>query len=105
MSSAGGVYPRWHPDGHSLFYLAPDMQLMSVPLETAGASGEASPGMPEALFETRIATTGPYVFTAGIFAKAQYAVAADGRLLMNVADDALASPIMVVLNWPAALRR
>jgi hypothetical protein len=104
VSSAGGIYPRWHHDGRSLFYLAPDMQLMTVPIETTASPESVAPDVPRALFATRLATTGPYVFTAGIFAKAQYAVAADGRLLMNVADDALAPPITVVLNWPAALR-
>jgi hypothetical protein len=43
------------------------------------------------------------VFTAGIFAKAQYAVAPDGQFLLNVAHDALAPPITLVLNWPAEL--
>ena len=34
----------------------------------------------------------------------QYAVAADGRFLMNVAvDDEVLSPITIVLNWQAGL--
>lgn len=103
VSSAGGIYPRWRPDGLELFYLAPDMQLMAVPVQTAALPASITPGAPRALFSTRLATTGPYVFTAGVFAKAQYAVAPDGRFLMNVADEAVAPPITVVLNWPAEL--
>lgn len=55
------------------------------------------------LFPTGIATTGPYVFTAGVFAKAQYAVATDGSFLMVVADNADAAPITLTVNWPDAI--
>jgi Tol biopolymer transport system component len=104
VSTGGGIYPRWRPDGRELFYLAPDMRLMAVPIQVTSAPASISAGVPRALFSTRLATTGPYVFAAGIFAKAQYAVAPDGRFLMNVADHAAASPITLVLNWPAQLR-
>ncbi len=102
ISSAGGIYPRWRPDGRELFYLAPDLHLMAVPMQIASPTS-VTPGVPRPLFSTRLATTGPYVFTAGIFAKAQYAVAPDGRFLMNVADDARAPPITFVLGWPTEL--
>jgi hypothetical protein len=105
VSTGGGIYPRWRPDGRELFYLAPDMRLMAVPITVTSPPGSVSPGSPRALFSTRLATTGPYVFTAGIFAKAQYAVAPDGRFLMNVVDDAAASPITLVLNWTAELKK
>ena len=104
VSTGGGIYPRWRPDGRELFYLAPDMRLMGVPIQVTSPPASISSGVPRALFSTRLATTGPYVFAAGIFAKAQYAVAPDGRFLMNVADYAAASPITLVLNWPALLR-
>jgi len=57
---------------------------------------------------------GPYESTgllgsggmARSIARAQYAVAPDGRFLMNVAaDDAVTSPITIVLNWEAALTK
>jgi hypothetical protein len=36
----------------------------------------------------------------------QYAVASDGRFLMNVTvDDDAASPISIVLNWATALKK
>jgi serine/threonine protein kinase/Tol biopolymer transport system component len=104
VSTGGGIYPVWRPDGRELFYLAPDMRLMAVAIPITSPSTSFSPGVPRALFSTRLATTGPYVFTAGIFAKAQYAVAANGRFLMNVTDDGAASPITLVLNWTTGLR-
>ncbi|HEY5568010.1 MAG TPA: protein kinase [Gammaproteobacteria bacterium] len=103
VSTGGGIYPRWRADGRELFYLAPDMRLMAVPIDVTSPPASISPRVPRALFSTRLATTGPYVFTAGVFAKAQYAVAPDGRFLMNVADDAAAPPITVVVNWTAGL--
>jgi Tol biopolymer transport system component len=102
ISTGGGIYPRWHPDGTELLYIGPDMRLMSVPIDTS-RPGSLEPGGPRPLFSTRIATTGPYVLSAGIFARAQYAVAADGRFLFNVAEDVDAPPITVVVNWLASL--
>jgi hypothetical protein len=37
--------------------------------------------------------------------KPQYAVASDGRFLMNLTLEATAPPITVVLNWDAALKK
>jgi hypothetical protein len=56
-------------------------------------------GVPAPLFRTRLVGVDQ--------PKAQYAVAADGqRFLMNViADEATISPITIVQNWTAALRK
>jgi Tol biopolymer transport system component/tRNA A-37 threonylcarbamoyl transferase component Bud32 len=102
ISTEGGIYPRWHPDGAELFYVGLDMRLMAVTVGTS-PSGSFEPDDPRALVPTRIATSGPYVLSAGIFARAQYAVAADGRFLVNVAEDVAAPPITLVANWPAGL--
>ena len=70
------------PDGHTLEIAAP------VPLfPTRLASGSNLTG----------GKTGP---------QPAYAVAADGRFLMNVIDvGSPASPITVVLNWAAGLKK
>jgi hypothetical protein len=50
--------------------------------------------------------TGGNIAASGFIARAQYAVAADGRFLMNVAaDDAVTSPITIVQNWTAGLKK
>ncbi len=66
---------------------------MSASIDLNGAAVE--PGVPMALFQTRIwgggtnATQGP-----------QYDVAPDGRFLINIAtDDVSAAPITILLNW------
>jgi hypothetical protein len=62
------------------------------------------PGAPVPLFPTRLAS-GANV-PAGAQSRPQYAVAPDGRFLMNAAvDEGTASPITVVLNWDAQLKQ
>lgn len=76
---------------------------MAVPVR-AGTDGRTfSPGSPVALFKTQLAT-GANVGIGGFASAPQYAVAADGRFLMNVvASDVAVSPITLVLNWTALL--
>ena len=91
VSTAGGLYPVWSPDGSELFYLQ-GTQLMAVPVRTdAGFTY----GAPEMLFDA------PYYFGAP---GRNYDVAPDGRFLMiqpeEGADGGEPSPeITVVLNW------
>lgn len=96
VSMAGGVAPRWRADGKELYFLAPDATLMAVPV-TTGPSFEA--GAPVALFPTRVIDGGTIM--AG---RPQYAVARDGRFLINQpVADATVAPIRLILNWnPAA---
>ena len=63
-------------------------------------------GVPVALFPTRLAS-GANIAVAGFNARAQYAVAPDGRFLMNVSVDeaAPAPPITIVQHWDAALKK
>ncbi len=93
VSTGGGVAPRWRADGKELYFLAPDATLMAAPVTAAGASFEA--GTPVALFQTRIVGGGT-VRTS----RPQYAVARDGRFLINQpVGDATTAPITLMLNW------
>jgi Tol biopolymer transport system component len=96
VSTGGGVAPRWRADGRELYFLAPDATLMAVPVSAAGTSFEA--GLPVALFPTRIADGGSGSTSAGTLARPQYAVARDGRFLINQPVDN-AAPITLILNW------
>jgi hypothetical protein len=40
VSTSGGVFPQWSPDGKELFYISPDTTLMAVPIKSVGASLE-----------------------------------------------------------------
>jgi dipeptidyl aminopeptidase/acylaminoacyl peptidase len=103
VSAAGGVQPRWRRDGHELFYVAPDGQLMAVPISVAPGTQALEARPPVPLFQARLAS-GANVPSAGFQARTQYAVARDGRFLMLVhSNEALMSPITIVQNWQAVL--
>ena len=93
VSTAGGAAPRWRADGKELYFLAPDATLMAMPATAAGTAFEV--GTPVALFPTRIVNGGAVAVN-----RPQYAVARDGRFLINqTVADAAAAPITLILNW------
>jgi serine/threonine protein kinase len=101
ISTNGGLAPRWRGDGKELFYIAPDGNLMAVEIRL---SPRFEAEVPKALFMTRV-FAGP---GAG-FNVFRYAVAPDGkRFLINTqtqASEPNGSPITVVLNWTAGLKK
>ncbi len=93
VSTAGGVEPVWRADGRELYYLAPNGDMMAVPIATRGATLE--PGTPVRLFPTRIYGGGTNATNAR-----QYDVSKDGRFLINtVLDEAVTAPITLIQNW------
>ena len=52
VSTAGGIYPRWRPDGKELYYIGPNGEMMAAPITDNG--DDLEPGAPVALFPTRI---------------------------------------------------
>jgi Tol biopolymer transport system component len=102
-STNGGVDPRWGRDGRELFYVAPDRKLMAVAIHVDADGRALELGPPTALFPTRLAR-GPNITI--FLSTPQYAVAPDGRFLMNVTvDDNVVAPISIVLNWATALKK
>ncbi|MDQ3666680.1 MAG: hypothetical protein M3410_08900, partial [Acidobacteriota bacterium] len=83
-------------DGKELFYVAADRKLMAVEVKL-GATFE--PGVIKTLFATRVLTL--------IGFRNHYAVTADGqRFLINTTiEETSATPISVVVNWTADLKR
>jgi hypothetical protein len=101
VSSNGGIDPQWRGDGKELFYLAADRTLMAVDVKL---SSTFEYGTPRSLFQTRAVVT-PLVFT--VSTPSSYTVTADGqRFLVNApVEETAPTPIQVVLNWPAALKK
>jgi eukaryotic-like serine/threonine-protein kinase len=97
ISTSGGGRPRWRRDGKELFYEAADGKLMAVAIKI-GASIEA--GVPQPLFDF------PTALEAGIH-QFYYQPSADGqRFLVNAPSvDSSPTPVTVVLNWQAGLKR
>jgi len=96
ISTAGGTFPRWRSDGKEIFYLAPDNKLMAV--EVKGQEATLEVGAARVLFDIQ-----PGNPISGY----QYDVTSDGQhFLVNtsVAQKA-SSPITVVINWAAGLKK
>ena len=93
VSTAGGIEPRWRRDGKELFYLTTDGKVMAVEVHTDTAF---EVGTPQALFVT------PFKNASGW----RYDVTPDGqRFLVNRPVDEESSPITLVQNWTALLKR
>ena len=92
VSTAGGIYPRWRPDGKELYYLNPAGAMMAAPITVTGAT--LAPGAPMVLFPTRIVGGGEDAAQGR-----QYDVASDGRFLINTELDTVAAPITLLQNW------
>ena len=97
VSTAGGISPRWRPDGKELYYIGPDGQMMAAPI--AATATTLAPGTPVALFQTRIVGGG-----ADIGQGRHYDVARDGRFLINTVLDDAAPPITLLQNWKPPAR-
>jgi Tol biopolymer transport system component len=92
VSTAGGLQPHWSPDGRELYYLDPAGRMMAVSITVTGAT--VASGTPVLLFPTKI-------FGGGGLPTLQYAVARDGRFLINTVLDENRStaPIRLIQNW------
>jgi Tol biopolymer transport system component len=107
ISTNGGFYPRWRRDGKELFYMETLSRgkLLSVEVNANGATLESS--VPRPLFDSgyinlSFSHTGNWN---------TYAVSADGqRFLVPRPESSLtgelnSTPITVVLNWTAGLKK
>jgi hypothetical protein len=92
LSTAGGIAPRWRPDGKEVYYLGPDGQMMAAPIAVNGTA--IVPGTPLALFQSRVFGGG----TENNIGR-QYDVAPDGRFLINTVLQDVAAPITILQNW------
>jgi Tol biopolymer transport system component len=89
VSTAGGVYPRWRPDGRELFYLNAAGEMMAAKITINGPT--LAPGVPVTLFSRH---------TLGAARGGRtYDVAQDGRFLFNTVLDGGAAPITLIQNW------
>jgi len=97
ISSGGGMQPRWRRDGKELFFMGPEKKLMAVDVNLGNGTFEA--GVPKMLFQTRsIGYPVP---------RNTYECSPDGRrfLINALQSDAGSTPITVIVNWTADLKR
>ena len=101
VSNGGGSQPRWRRDGKELFYITPDSTLVAVSVTANGANFQL--GAPKALFRTTaLGGTGG---APGL--SWRWDISPDGQrfLINSELDGATASPVTMVLNWEAALKK
>lgn len=104
VSTAGGVEPLWRPDGHELFYRAPDGSIWGVPVQR-GSTWAA--GVPGKLVDGRPYYSGNLVTPNTL---RSYDVSADGQRFLMIKNaetgpSASAARIIVVQNWFEELKR
>jgi serine/threonine protein kinase len=91
VTSGGGTFPQWGPDGRELFYISGDGILTVVGLKNGADGLEPSP--PQPLFP----------LAANEYTASPYEVSPDGkRILVNQAEQK--AELHVVVNWPLMLR-
>jgi len=97
VSVNGGAQPRWRRDGKELFYIAPDRKLMAVDVKAEASTFVV--GVPKALFQTHVIS---YPNPRNI-----YDVSADGQrfLIITPPEETTSTPVTVVANWTADLKR
>ena len=96
VSSGGGQFPAWGPDGREIFYVSADSKLMSVKLKVGPDFVQPSP--PSVLFDVTVDGVAPVA--------SPYAVAPDGkRFLVRAPVIQGAQPLEVIVNWPALLKK
>ena len=91
VSSGGAAVALWNPAGGEIFYLAPDLTVMSVEVKAGAAGFEA--GVPKPLFKAEGSEGGE--------------VSPDGqRFLVIVRPEGTKTPsVMYISNWPGALKK
>ncbi|HMF59091.1 MAG TPA: hypothetical protein VK595_01885, partial [Vicinamibacterales bacterium] len=91
VSTRGGESPRWGPDGHELYFLSIDRQLMAVQLKL---TNQLQVGPPTRLFDAPVG-----------LGENRYAPSPDGKhfLLSVPVSESSAAQIVVVLNWAGQL--
>lgn len=99
ISNNGGAQPQWRRDGKELFYISSDRKLMAVDVKANGSTFEVE--APKELFGLRLQTVG----LPG--ARNFFVASADGQriLVASVPEERITTPMTVVLNWTADLRR
>ncbi len=94
VSVGGGTRPKWRRDEKEIFYLTDDDKIMSAEIRVKGAALEV--GAVKALFQARPQRPGWLYDATG-----------DGqRFLVNTtAVEQSASPVTLVVNWTAGLKK
>jgi Tol biopolymer transport system component len=94
VSTAGGGMPHWRPDGKQIYYGSTGNKLVAVDVNAVGNGFQV--GASHELFEVSVRTN----------QRSAYDVAQGPRFLVNaLLEKATPTPITLLVNWPALLRK
>ncbi len=91
ISTGGGNFPQWSPDGRELYYLSADHKLMTAGLKLGANS--VTPAKPRELFAVAPSVMDPPVVTP------------DGKRFLLQVPAGGSQQLEVVVNWPALLKK
>ncbi|HTS59612.1 MAG TPA: protein kinase [Terriglobales bacterium] len=94
VSPGGGFMPLWGKDGKHLYYLDPMQTLMVVDVDLG--KDQVRLGKPVPLFQTRVRTS---------IGGGGYDITRDGRFLLVNSTTESATPLTLVANWDAELKK
>ncbi|HEY3454878.1 MAG TPA: hypothetical protein VGK64_09775, partial [Bryobacteraceae bacterium] len=92
ISTAGGKFPVWSPDGREIYYVAPGNKLMAVRLKIT--AGSLQPAAPQELFVLPVSDTPLFPFD----------VAKDGRFLVRADVPQASKSLTAIVNWKALIK-
>lgn len=92
VSTVGGNFPVWSPDGREINYVQPGKKLMAVSLKITGDSVQTA--SPKELFVLPVSETPTYPFD----------VAKDGRFLVRADVPQASRSLSVIVNWQALIK-
>jgi eukaryotic-like serine/threonine-protein kinase len=96
VSRGGGDQPEWNRDGSALYYVAPGGKMMEASIQEKGATVVV--GEPRQLFQAARAGTS--------LGARSYCVTRDGkRFLVAKSPHSVPSPLTLVTNWTADLKK
>jgi Tol biopolymer transport system component len=99
ISDGGGIEARWGPEGKELFYIAPDGNLVSVPIRTDETTLEK--GTPTVLFQSEILGGG----NPDVHQRQRYDVTSDGKKFIITTGESSDTPVNFVSNWTRLLKK
>jgi hypothetical protein len=92
ISTAGGIFPVWSPDGHEIFYVQPGNKLMAVGLTMT--DGSIQPASPQELFVLQVSHSPLFPFD----------VATDGRFLVRADVPQASHSLTAIVNWQSLVK-
>jgi eukaryotic-like serine/threonine-protein kinase len=93
VSINGGRLPVWSRNGKELYFIAADMQMMAVAIESKG--GKLDIGVPKALFPSQMVTTSA--------TNVSFDVSTDGRFLIPQQEQVSGMPLTMLVNWQSRM--